>query len=653
MVATTSRSADELAAPLDLLLTSSAVGIADRMMPNTSWSRFVLNLAKQPRTVASRAGALSRELVSIAEGRSELAPAKGDKRFVDPAWRGNPLLKRTMQAYLAANNTVNQLFSDAHLDWRDAERMRFVLDVITEGLAPSNNPVLNPLGWKALIDTGGLSAIRGLRHFAGDMVSAPRVPSMVEPDAFTLGETIAVSPGSVVFRCEEFELIQYAPQTDRVYSVPLLMVPPVINKFYIMDISPGRSMIEYFVKQGVQVFAISWRNPTAEQRNWGFDTYGRAILNALDTVEKIAQTDRTHLQASCSGGILAAMTAAHLNATGKGDRLAGLTLMVTVLDQRKAGFAAAAIDEEAADIAVALSARKGYLDGRSLAEVFAWLRPTDLVWRYWVNNYVEGKSPAAFDVLFWNADTTRMAAALHRDMVMMGLHNSLVTPGAVSMLGTPVDLGQLTTDAYVIAGIADHISPWQACYRSARLLGSKDLRFVLSSSGHIASLVNPPGNPRATYRVGGVDEADPAAWVDSAEQHADSWWPDFVSWLGERSGGEEGRTADAGGRRPDAAGTGAGQLCARALSHERPSYDNCSRRAGGPPEACRSATRHHRMDEGHPGSGGPVRRRHRGPPMDPHRSGAGRQRAVQGHDRARLLDVVARACGDFAGVGDP
>ena len=536
MVATTSRSADELAAPLDLLLTSSAVGIADRMMPNTSWSRFVLNLAKQPRTVASRAGALSRELVSIAEGRSELAPAKGDKRFVDPAWRGNPLLKRTMQAYLAANNTVNQLFSDAHLDWRDAERMRFVLDVITEGLAPSNNPVLNPLGWKALIDTGGLSAIRGLRHFAGDMVSAPRVPSMVEPDAFTLGETIAVSPGSVVFRCEEFELIQYAPQTDRVYSVPLLMVPPVINKFYIMDISPGRSMIEYFVKQGVQVFAISWRNPTAEQRNWGFDTYGRAILNALDTVEKIAQTDRTHLQASCSGGILAAMTAAHLNATGKGDRLAGLTLMVTVLDQRKAGFAAAAIDEEAADIAVALSARKGYLDGRSLAEVFAWLRPTDLVWRYWVNNYVEGKSPAAFDVLFWNADATRMAAALHRDMVMMGLHNSLVTPGAVSMLGTPVDLGQLTTDAYVIAGIADHISPWQACYRSARLLGSKDLRFVLSSSGHIASLVNPPGNPRASFQVGGVDEADPAAWVDSAEPHADSWWPDFVSWLGDHSG---------------------------------------------------------------------------------------------------------------------
>jgi polyhydroxyalkanoate synthase subunit PhaC len=536
MVAATTGSADELAAPLDLLLTSSAVGMAERMMPNTSWSRFALNLAKQPGTVASRAAALGRELLAIGRGRSEVAPAKGDKRFSDPAWQGNELLKRTMQAYLTTTNTVYQLFSDAELDWRDAERMQFVLDVLTEGLSPSNSPLISPLGYKALIDTGGLSALRGLRHFVADMASAPRVPSMVEPDAFTLGQTIAATPGSVVLRTEQFELIQYAPQTDKVYRVPLLMVPPVINKFYVLDLAPGRSMIEYFVRQGLQVFAISWRNPTAEQRNWGFDTYGQAILNALEAVEKITETDRTHLQASCSGGILAAMTAAHLNAIGEGHRLAGLTLMVTVLDESKAGFPAAAMDEQVANIAIASSARKGYLDGRSLAEVFAWLRPTDLVWRYWVNNYIEGKSPAAFDVLFWNADTTRMAAALHRDMITMGLHNSLVTPGAVSMLGTPVDLNQLTTDAYVVAGIADHISPWQACYRSARLLGVKNVRFVLSSSGHIASLVNPPGNPRARFQVAGVDEPDPAFWAESAEQQSDSWWPDFVSWLGERSG---------------------------------------------------------------------------------------------------------------------
>ena len=547
MAATNPAAADELAAPLDLLLTSSAVGMAERMMPNVAWSRFALNLARQPRTVKSRAASLGRELISIAGGRSDVAPARGDKRFADPAWQGNPLLRRTMQAYLATNKTVDQLFSDAHLDWRDAERIRFVLDVVTEGLSPSNNPLLNPLGYKALVDTGGLSAVRGLRHFFGDMTSAPRVPSMIDPTAFTLGETIAVTEGSVVFRSEVFELIQYAPQTDKVWSVPLLMVPPVINKFYIMDLAPGRSMVEYFLRQGLQVFAISWRNPTAEHRTWGFDTYGQAILDALDAVQTITNSDRTHLQASCSGGILAAMTAAHLTATGEDDRLASLTLMVTVLDQQKAGFAAAAIDEQAANIAIALSARKGYLEGRSLAEVFAWLRPTDLIWRYWVNNYVEGKSPAAFDVLFWNADTTRMAAALHRDMVMLGVHNALATPGAVSMLGTPVDLGQLTVDAYVVAGIADHISPWQACYRSARLLGSKDLRFVLSSSGHIAALVNPPGNPKASYLLGAVDEPDPAAWAETAEKNGDSWWPDFVTWLADRGGRQKDAPVSLGG----------------------------------------------------------------------------------------------------------
>jgi len=543
----TTRAAEELAAPLDLLLTSSAVGIADRMMPNTSWSRFALNLARQPGTVASRAASLGRELVSITEGRSDLAPGRGDRRFADPAWQGNPLLKRTMQAYLAGCTTVDELFADAHLDRRDADRIRFALGVITEGLSPTNNPLLNPLGYKALIDTGGLSAVRGLRHFLADMASAPRVPSMVEPDAFTVGENVAATPGSVVFRTEVFELIHYTPQTDKVYTVPLLMVPPVINKYYILDISPERSMIEYLLRQGVQVLAISWRNPTAEQRSWGFDTYGRAILDALDAVEKITGSDRTHVQASCSGGILAAMTAAHLTATGEGDRLAGLTLMVTVLDQHKGGVAAAAIDEDMANIAVALSARKGYLDGRSLAEVFAWLRPTDLVWRYWVNNYVEGKSPAAFDVLFWNADTTRMTAALHRDMVRMGVHNSLATPGGVTMLGTPVDLGELGVDSYVVAGVADHISPWQACYRSARLLGGTNCRFVLSSSGHIAALVNPPGNAKASHYTGGVEQPDPAAWADSAKKHTGSWWPDYVAWLAERSGNKKDAPDSLGG----------------------------------------------------------------------------------------------------------
>ena len=539
--------ADEVAAPLDLLLSGSTLGVARRLLPNASSSRLVINLAKQPRTVTSQTTGLVQELISVVRGSSEIAPAKGDKRFADAAWRANPFLKRTMQAYLAADKTVEGLFSAADLEWRDAERIRFALDFFTEALAPSNNPLLNPLGWKALIDTGGLSALRGVRHFLSDIASSPRVPAMVRQDAFTVGETVAATAGSVVFRAEEFELIQYAPRTEKVWSVPLLIVPPVVNKFYILDISPGRSMIEYLVDQGVQVFTISWRNPTAAQKDWGLDTFGRAVLNALEAVEKITETTRTHLLAACSGGMLAAMSADHLAATGDLDRVASLGLMVTVLDQSKAGFMAAAVDEEVAKIATALSARKGYLDGRSLAEVFAWLRPADLVWRYWVNNYIEGKSPPPFDVLFWNADTTRMPAALHRDMVKMAIHNVLARPGAVSMLGTPVDLTRLTLDSYVVAGIDDHISPWQACYRSAQLLGSEHLRFVLSTSGHIASIINPPGNTKSTYRVGDSCETDPAQWVQSAEKHSGSWWPDYVAWLNARSGEQKTAPQSLGG----------------------------------------------------------------------------------------------------------
>ena len=534
----TTTNPDELAAPLDLLLISATRPFARRMTPNASWARLGANLARQPAAVAGRVGALTRELGGIAAGRSHRAPARADKRFADAAWEQNPLLHRVMQAYLAGSETAEGLLTDAGLDWRDAEKMRFVFDNVVEGLAPSNNPLLSPLGWKALIDTGGLSAVRGVKAFARDMLSQPRVPAMVEPDAFAVGETVAISKGAVVLQTSQFELIQYVPQTPKVNTVPLLIVPPVINKFYVMDIAPERSMIDYFVQQGQQVFVISWRNPQARHRDWGFDTYGAAIIDALDAVQKIAGTDRAHLMGTCSGGILAAMTAAHLSDIGEADRIAGLTLAVTVLDQTRAGFAPAMMSDRAAQAAIRVSGRKGYLDGRAMAEMFAWLRPTDLVWRYWVNNYVQGRTPGAFDVLFWNADTTRMTAALHRDMVLMGLNNALVTPGAVSMLGTPVDLSQITADAYVIGGLTDHICPWQATYRSARLLGSKDNRYVLSTSGHIQALVNPPGNPKASYRTGSVDAEDAQEWLDSAEKSSDSWWPDYTRWLAERSGPE-------------------------------------------------------------------------------------------------------------------
>ena len=530
--------AEELAAPLDLMLTDAALGVGRRLAPNSSWLAFGLSLAARPRAVTRRGTELARQLTEIAIGQSKLAPGKRDRRFADPAWQGNPLLRRAVQAYLATEATAGALAADADLGWRDGERVRFVLENVFDALAPSNNPLISPVAWKAVIDTGGRSLFSGLRNLVRDGLTAPRVPSMVEPTAFEVGKTLATTQGAVVFRSEVAEVIQYVPQSPKVSQHPLLMVPPVINKYYILDLAPGRSLVEYLLREGQQVFAISWRNPDARHRDWGFDVYGQALLDALAAVEEISGSPRTGLFATCSGGILASMTLAHLADTGQLDRIAAFTLAVTVLDQTQAGQAAAIVDDRVAKAAIAASAARGYLSGSSLAEVFAWLRPNDLIWNYWVNNYLQGRPPPPFDVLFWNADTTRMTAALHRDFVQAALANALATPGATTMLGSPVDLSKITVDSYVIAGIADHISAWQACYRSGALLGG-DREFVLSTSGHIASMVNPPGNPKASFYCAPVTAGTADEWLTAAPAQQGSWWPHYTQWLAARGGDEQ------------------------------------------------------------------------------------------------------------------
>ena len=529
---------EDLAAPLDLLLTDAALGFGRRLAPNSSWLALGAGLVRRPRAVTRRGAELARQLTGVAVGLSAIAPDKRDRRFADPAWRENPALRRTVQAYLAAETTAGALVADAELGWRDSERVRFVLENLFDAIAPSNNPLISPVAWKAVIDTGGRSVLSGLRNLVRDGLTAPRVPSMVESDAFEVGQTLATTPGAVVFRSEVLELIQYVPQSPKVRQFPLLMVPPVINKFYVLDLAPGRSLVEYLLREGQQVFVISWRNPDARHRDWGLDVYGEAILDAIAAVEDISASPRTNLFATCSGGILAAMTLAHLAGIGELDRISALTLAVTVLDQTQAGQAAAIVDDRTAKAAVAMSAARGYLSGSSLAEVFAWLRPNDLIWNYWVNNYLQGRPPPPFDVLFWNADTTRMTAALHRDFVQAALSNALATPGAATMLGSPVDLSKIITDSYVIAGIADHISAWQACYSSGALLGG-DREFVLSTSGHIASMVNPPGNPKASFRSGPVTDQAADQWLKAVPAQPGTWWPHYAQWLAARSGGEQ------------------------------------------------------------------------------------------------------------------
>ena len=543
---TSSDAAEALSASLDLLLTDAAFGALTRLNPGGSGLRLAAKLAARPRLVAGRGRHLLGEMARIVAGTSQVKPSRRDRRFADPGWAGNPLLRRVMQTYLATAETAGGLAADADLDWADTQRVTFALENLLDALAPSNNPVLNPAALKAVIDTGGGSVLAGMRHFVADMAAPPRVPKMVEPDAFEVGVDLAVTPGSVVLRTPVLELIQYRPATASVRQVPLLIVPPTINKFYIIDLAPGRSMAEYLIGQGLQVFIISWRNPDARHAKWGFDTYGQAILDAMDAVARITGTERTALMGCCSGGILSAMVAAHLAHTGRQDRIAAFSLMVTMLDMVRAGMAGAVASERNARLAAAASRARGYLDGRSLAEVFAWLRPNDLVWNYWVNNYLLGRSPSPFDILFWNADTTRMTAALHRDFLQTGVTNGLVRPGGVTMLGSPVDLSAVDRDTYLVAGITDHLCPWQSCYRSTQLLsGSK--RFVLSTSGHVAAMVNPPGNEKARYQIAKECPEDPEQWLLHAETRHGSWWPDYTGWLAERCGEEKAAPEELGG----------------------------------------------------------------------------------------------------------
>jgi len=532
--------------PLDVMLTDAALGPLRRMLPGKAAIKLLTALAARPGTVARRSLAATAELAKIARGRSEIEPSKRDKRFADPAWAGNPLLRRMVQGYLVAGKTIEDLLEDAELEWREYTQLRFVADNVIDAVAPSNLPFANPTALKAVVDTGGRNFVEGARQFANDMRKPPRIPSMVDTDAFEVGKDLAITPGAVVLRTEIFELIQYRPRTDTVREIPVLMVPPMINKYYIADLAPGRSMLEHFTDNGLQTFTMSWRNPDGRHRAWNFDSYVQSVLDALAAVEKITGSSSTQVFGLCAGGITCTSAIAYLAAHGEQDRIAGLTLGVTMLDQARSGTVGAMVGDGTAQLAIADSSRRGYLDGRALAGVFAWLRPNDLIWNYWVNNYLLGKKPPAFDVLYWNGDTTRMAAGLHRDFIEMAVGNTLVHANETTVLGTPIDLSKVTVDSYAVAGIADHIVPWQNAYRTAHLLGSSP-RFVLSTSGHIAALVNPPSNEKASFQLNDALPEDPDAWLAGASTHTGSWWSDWIEWVGSRVGDRQPAPEQLGG----------------------------------------------------------------------------------------------------------
>ncbi|MFI6866885.1 PHA/PHB synthase family protein [Nocardia sp. NPDC050406] len=520
---------------LDALLIEPVPGIGQRFLPDGSTAKYLLGLAAKPEATARQLRQYLAELGDIVAGESRVEPDPRDRRFADQAWRTNPLLRRILQAHLVTRETSMALIDLAELDWRDETRVRFLIGNLLDALAPSNVPLVNPVSARVALDYGGLSLVQGALNFVDDMKSAPRLPTMVDAEGFALGTTLAATPGAVVYRSEVFELLQYHPVTEKVHATPLLIVPPTINKYYITDLAPERSMVEYLVAAGQQPFVMSWRNPDAEHADWGLGTYVRAVFEAMDAVERITGADQVLLGGACSGGMLASCAAALLAHRGELDRLAGFSLMVTVLDNARAGEPAAFANRPVAEAAKAMSRRVGYLDGRYLAEGFAWLRPNDLIWSFWVNNYLCGGKPPKFDVLYWNSDVTRMPARLHADFIDVGMHNALARPGGLTIDGEPVDVSAIDTDSYVLAAISDHITPWQNCYRSVGLLGG-DSRFVLSRSGHIAALVNPPGNPKSKYQVNPENPTDTEEWLAGAETYGGSWWPDWLAWLAERAG---------------------------------------------------------------------------------------------------------------------
>jgi polyhydroxyalkanoate synthase len=528
--------ASSAGAALDLLLTEAGLGTRQRFLPGRETVRFMTALARHPGRVVRRGSALTGELAKVVAGRSELELPRGDRRFLDPAWSGSWIHRRLLQAYLAVDETVDAAIGDAELDWADDRKLRFIAQNIVDALAPANAPLVNPEVIKGVIDTGGMSLARGARQFARDMREPPRLPANVDVSKFAVGRNLGLTPGAVVLRDERFELIQYQPATPEVREVPILLVPPMINKFYIMDLAPGRSHIEHLVQSGQEVFTISWRNPRAERRDWGLDAYADAVLEAFEAVLDISGCERAHILGYCAGGLVTVATLSHLAAVGRLEQVASLTLGVCVIDNEHSSVLDTFATEQVKNVALAASARKGYLDGRDLASVFLWLRPNDLIWPYVVSNWLLGKQPPAFDILYWNADTTRMPAGLHRDFVEIATDNSMCRPGGITVLGSPVDLSTITIDSYVMAGAADHISAWENSYRTTQLLGGRT-RFVLSTSGHIAAIVNPPGNKRATYRT--ADEQTPphaTQWDALATTSPGTWWADWDRWLAERSG---------------------------------------------------------------------------------------------------------------------
>ena len=475
------------------------------------------------------------ELGRIVTGASELAPDAKDKRFADPAWKESGAYRALAQCYLAWARSLNRFVEEATMDKRDAERARFIASLFIDAMSPTNSLAGNPAAMKKLIETSGASLVHGLQNFLGDLARNGGLPAQVDTRKFAVGKNLATSPGSVIYRDAVMELIQYRPLGPEVHKRPLLIAPPQINKFYVFDLVPEKSIIRFALDGDLQTFAISWKNPTAAESRFGLDTYVGAMEQAVDVIRDVTHSADVNIWGSCSGGIVTSAFLANLAARGEA-KVHSATVAVCVLDMAVAQNTTAGMFVTPESIVAAKSASRlaGVVEGQEMARMFAWMRPNDLIWNYWVNNYLLGNAPPAFDVLYWNNDTTRLPAQLHADFLDLIGSNPYVNAGRLKVRGIPLDMRGIELDTYVIAGVTDHITPWQGCYSTAKLYGERSTS-ALANSGHIQSLLNPPGNPKAFFWTGAACESGPEAWLERAAKHSGSWWPHWLDWIKARS----------------------------------------------------------------------------------------------------------------------
>jgi polyhydroxyalkanoate synthase len=480
---------------------------------------------------------LAGELVKIPLGRSGIAFEEGDRRFADVTWRDNPFYGLLGHSYRLFEEWIGRMADAVDGPWDRQARTRYLANILAATLSPTNFFLTNPAALKRAFETGGLSVLRGGRNMVRDLTRGG-MPQMVNREPFPVGEKLACTPGAVVYRDEIFELLQYAPATPAVRGRPLLMVPPELNRYYIMDLAPGRSLVEYIVGNGIQPFMIVWRNPRADlgHGRWGIDDYLAAQAKAAEVVKKITGSDTVNWLGLCAGGITTALMLGYLAAIG--DASAGsATFIVTMLTNRCPNIIGM-MDTGQSRAMLRQAADEGRVfPGKSVRTTFAWLRPNDLVFSYLVSGWLLGQDPPSFDVLAWNEDATAITAKFALESTEL-LVDAMERQDGITVLGTPIDLAKVDCDSFHVAGYTDHITPWRAAYTSTQVLGG-DKQLAVVKSGHIQSFVNPAGKSRYDYWEGPPTSDHPDQWMAGATEHHGSWWPQWIQWLTARSGPEK------------------------------------------------------------------------------------------------------------------